>query len=95
MFAPGRIGVNAREMDVHVPETRKQELSGGIDGVSSFRELEFCRGADGDDAAGFDENGLVRLRRASGGIDDRDVDDGKLRRRLRRKEGWNDEENRQ
>ena len=48
--------------------------------------------SDGGDAARLDENGLVELRRAAGGIDEGDVCDSKLGGRFRRKERRNDEE---
>ena len=40
LFAPGRIGVDACKMDMHVPKTGKKELSGGINGAGGFGNLD-------------------------------------------------------
>ena len=42
LFAPGRIGVDAREMDMHIPETGKQEFSGAVDGACGLGDLDGC-----------------------------------------------------
>jgi hypothetical protein len=68
LFAPGRIGVDACEMDVHIPEAGEKKFSGGIDGARGLRDLDLCSGSDGGDAATFDKNGLIELRGLAGGI---------------------------
>ena len=79
-------------MNVHVPKTGQQEFSGGVDGARGFGDFDFCCRPHGSDAAGLNENGLVGLRWAAGGINERDVRDGELRRWLRRGERRNEEE---
>lgn len=78
-------------MDVHVPKTGEQEFSGGVDGARGFWDLCRCSCAHDRNAASFDENGLVRLRRTAGGIDDGDVRDCELRGWLRPGERSDDE----
>jgi hypothetical protein len=82
-------------MDVHVPEAGEQEFSRGVDGARSLGDFGCCCCADGRDAAGFDENGLVRLRWPTRAIDDGDVRDCELRGWLRRGERSNDEKSKQ
>jgi len=78
LLAPRGIGVDACEMDVHVPKTGEQEFSGGVDGARGFGNLDRCSRAHPSDVAGLDENSLIRLRRATSGINDGDVGYGKL-----------------
>jgi len=91
LLAPRGIGVDACEMDMHVPKAREQEFSGGVDGARGFGNLDRCPRAHPSDVAGLDQNGLIRLRRAASGIDDGDVGYGQLGRGLRRGERWHDE----
>ena len=86
LVAPGGIGVDACEVDMHVPKAGEQEFSGGVDDARGFGNLDRRSAAYLSDVAGLDENGLIRLRRAARGVDDRDVGYGQLARRLRRGE---------
>jgi len=54
LFAPRGIGVDACEMDMHVPKAGEQEFSGGIDGARGFGNLDRRRRAHGGDASAFD-----------------------------------------
>jgi hypothetical protein len=75
LFAPRRIGVDTRKMDVHVPEAGEKKFSGGVDGARGLGNFYLCSGSDGGNALAFDKNGLIELRRVAGGIDESDVRD--------------------
>ena len=79
-------------MHVHVPKTRQQEFSGGVDGARSFGDFDFCSFPHSGDAPGVNQDSLIWLRWAAGGIDERYMRNCKLRRRLRRWRRWHDEE---
>ncbi len=62
-FRVGPCGL--REMDVTVPEAGNDGLSGAVDDLRIFRDLDFAAAADrGDDAIGGDDDGI----RERGGI---------------------------
>jgi hypothetical protein len=95
LFAPRRIGVETRDVDVHVPKTRQQEFSGTIDGTCGFGHLDRRRSTDSGDVASFNQDGLIGLWRSAGGVDDRHVGYGEPCRRLLRRDRRNDEETHQ
>src|SRR6266849_4862561 len=59
LLAPGRISIYAGKVDVHVPKSGDQKLSGGIDNAGTLRKLDAGRSSHRSDAAAFDQYGLV------------------------------------
>jgi len=58
---------------VHVPETGDQELAAGIDYSSALRYRYFAGFSEISDLVTGDDNSHIRLRRAAGNIDDREM----------------------
>src|SRR5215472_6002002 len=73
VFAPLRISQNSRYVDVHVPQTGNKKFSPRVNDLVCFFGFALACGTDGMNAAIYDDNRLIRLRRRARSVNDRNV----------------------
>jgi hypothetical protein len=60
-------------VNVHVPKSGEQEFAASIDDSGGFIDFDFSGGTERGYAAAGNDDGLIRLWRAAGSVDDRDM----------------------
>lgn len=73
VLAPGRVGADACEVHMHVPQAGHKEFAASVDDVGRFVKLDSAGSADRGDAACNDDYSLIRLQSAVRSVNDADV----------------------